>query len=143
MERAIFNWKGSLSNDYICIENLDKFKLGKSLNMDFKGIHSFISDDLNRFKTSMVLPFYKYGDPEGSIDLNIDYSLYEVIIKLVKGYKPNNSEQKDLILFNEFIDNLISSNSNNKCLICNHEDKSCFKLEYNETFEEYVFKRVV
>lgn len=143
IEKAIFKWKGSLPNDYICIENLDKFKLGKSLNMEFKGISHFKNDDLNRFKTSMSLPFFKYRDPNDSVNLNVDYSLYEVITKLVKGYKPNNSEQKDLILFNEFIDNLISSNSNNKCLICNHEEKTCFKLEYNETFEEYVFKRVV
>lgn len=143
IKSAIFKWKGKVSDDYICIENLDKFKLGKYLTMEFKGISGLQSDDLNRFKTSMLLPFYKDGDEDNSINLNVDYSLYEVITKLVKGYKPNNSEQKDLILFNEFIDNLIAANSSNKCLICNHNEKICFKLEYNETFEEYVFKRVI
>jgi len=142
IKNAIFNWKGKLSDDYICIENLDKFKLGKSLAMEFKGISGLQTNDLNRFKTSMLLPFYKDGGDGSSVNLNVDYSLYEVITKLVKGYKPNNSEQKDLILFNEFIDNLIAANSSNKCLICNHNEKICFKLEYNETFEEYVFKRV-
>ena len=143
IKNAIFKWKGKLSDEYICIENLNKFKLGKHLTMEFKGISGLQSDDLNRFKTSMSLPFYKDSDENGSVNLNVDYSLYEVITKLVKGYKPNNSEQKDLILFNEFIDNLIASNSSNKCLICNYDEEICFKLEYNETFEEYVFKRVV
>lgn len=142
IKTAIFKWKGSLSNDYICIENLDKFKLGKSLNLEFKGISKIENDDLNRFKTSMRIPFGNNNsiDP---IYLNVDYSLYEFIKKLVKGYKPNNSEQKDLILFNDFIDSIIAANSSNKCLICKHDEQTCFKLEYNETFEEYVFKRVV
>ena len=143
IEHAIFTWKGRLSNDYICIEKLNKFKLGKSLNIEFKGISNLGAGDLNRFKTSMSLPFFKNGCPDESIKLNVDYSLYEVITKLVKGYKPNNSEQKDLILFNEFIDNIISFNSSNKCFICSNDEKNCFKLEYNGTFDEYIFKRVI
>ena len=142
IKTAIFRWKGSLSNDYICIENLNKFKLGKSLNLEFKGISKTENDNINRFKTSMRIPFND-NDSEEPIYLNVDYSLYEFITKLVKGYKPNNSEQKDLILFNEFIDNIIAANSSNKCFICNHDEEICFKLEYNETFEEYVFQRVV
>lgn len=142
IEQAVFKWKGNLSNDYICIENLNKFKIGKVLNMKFNGI-STIGSDLNRFKTSMALPFCKHDNlNDGSVNLNLDYSLYEVITKLVKGYKPNNLEQKDLILFNEFIDNLILANSTNECLICTI-DKICFKLEYDETFSEYTFKRVI
>lgn len=143
IKKAIFKWKGRVSSEYICIDNLNKFKIGKLLDMEFIGISGLENDDLNRFKTSMILPFYKQGDIDGSINLNVDYSLYEVIVKLCNGYKPNNSEQKDLILFNDFIDNLIANNSSNKCLIGDNDDNIYFKLEYSETFEEYVFKRVI
>ena len=143
IKSAIFKWKGHLPNDYVCIENLNKFKIGKLLKMDFKGIKGIENNELNRFKTSLTLPFYSCDSSVKEIKLNVDYSLYEFITKLVKGYKPNNSEQKDLILFNEFINSILSLNSSNKCIICSHEGNVCFKLNYNETFEEYVFRRAL
>ena len=74
------------------------------------------------------------------VDINLDYSLYEVITKLNKGYKPNKSEQKDLLLFNEFIDKLINSTMTNDYLVYNVQDDIKFKLTSELNF--YSFERV-
>lgn len=140
---SILGWRGSLPNDYVCIKRLDKFVIGKSLIIDFSGLSFCIGDEINRFKTSMVLKFKIHGSDNDFVNLNIDYMLYEMIIKLNNGYKPNNSEQKSLVLFSEFIDKLVSLDYFNECVICKIDENLCFNFKFVESFDEYLFKRVV
>ena len=141
IESAIFNWKGKIHDNYICVENLSKFKIAKQFDIKLqdidKGIKERNNNNINRFKTSILLKFTVNNSD--TVDLNLDYPLYEVITKLNKGYKPNKSEQKNLLLFNEFIDKLIKATQSDDYLIYNILENKKFKLK-NE-FGYYVFER--
>ena len=140
IESAIFNWKGKLNDNYICIDDLENFKIAKPFNLKLENDIdlSIKESNINRFKTSLLLKFRVNNS--NKIELNLDYSLYEVITKLNKGYKPNKSEQKDLLLFNEFIDKLISATTTDKYLVYNLKEDIKFNLEND--MGEYVFERL-
>ena len=114
IREAIFNWKGS--NDYktICIGVLDSFGLYKNLNFEIVPDTSqkqLLDDSDNRFKTSIKVNF-SLGPNEKPIPLNVDFSLYEYIIKLYNGFKPNQSDRENLIVLDELINNLLSKDQN-------------------------------
>ena len=139
IEEAIFNWKGKIQENYICVENLNKFKIAKYMDIKLEGLDkAIINKNINRFKIIIQLKFS--ANHSDLVDINLDYSLYEVITKLNKGYKPNKSEQKDLLLFNEFIDKLINSTMTNDYLVYNVQDDIKFKLTSELNF--YSFERV-
>lgn len=139
IENAIFNWKGKLQDNYICIEDLNNFKVAKQIDIKLQDIDNEIKDrNINRFKITLYLKFIV--NKTKTVDLNLDYSLYEVITKLNRGYKPNKSEQKDLLLFNEFIDKLIYATSTDDYLVYNLQEEKKFKLE--KDFDLYIFERV-
>lgn len=139
IEQAIFTWKGDLGKNNLCIYTLDNFKISKSFKLALKSVEKSITEkNINRFKTVMQL--YFSVDNSNPVGLNIDYGLYEVITKLNKGYKPNKSEQKDLLLFSEFIDELISSSSSSDYLIYNIKENKYFDLTYEELLGNYCFE---
>ena len=77
------------------------------------------------------------------ISLNIDYTLYSMITKLNRGYKPNKNDKEDLVIFSEFIDELIKNGSSDEELLIediNH--KLNFTLEFDSTFNEFKFEQV-
>ena len=137
IENAIFNWKGKVQDEYVSIENLDHYIIAKRLMLQLKDVDNEIKErNINRFKITMLLEF-KVSHSDESIELNMDYSLYEVLTKLNKGYKPNKSEQKDLLLFNEFINRLFDSNEADNYLVLNVDENKKYKLR--REFGEYTF----
>ena len=137
IEDAIFNWKGKLQDDYVSIENLDHYIIAKQLTLQLNDVDNEIKErNINRFKITMLLNFKVNGNDK-FIELNLDYPLYEVLTKLNKGYKPNKSEQKDLLLFNEFIDCLFDSSETDKYMVLNIDEDKKFKLQ--REFGEYTF----
>lgn len=143
IESAIYKWKGKLENKNLCIDQIDNFKISKQFNLSPISINKSIIDErnYNRFKTVIELEFSVLENKNETIILNLDYSLYEVITKLNKGYKPNKMEQKDLLLFNDFIDNLINLNTSKQFLINNTNDDINFEFEL-DNFGQYIFRRV-
>lgn len=137
IESAIFNWKGKIQDDYVSIENLNHHIIAKPLMLKLEDVDNEIKErNINRFKITMLLKF-KVNNSDDSIELNLDYPLYEVLTKLNKGYKPNKSEQKNLLLFNEFIDHLFNSSSTDKYLVLNIDENKKFKLI--KEFDLYTF----
>ena len=143
VKKAIFNLKGVVKKDYICIDELENFKISKELKLKFApdtfDIHS--KDCLkNRFKTSIKVLFF-VNKSEDKIPLDVDYPLYSSICKLNKGYKPNKSEKENLILFEEFINTLIDETSSEDLIIKNTNVNVDFTFEYNEDFDSFTFER--
>lgn len=138
---AMFNWKGKMQDNYICTDILSKFKIAKQIDIGLMGIDEGIQNkNNNRFKTSIHLKFSVNNNTESLVDLNLDYSLYEVITKLNKGYKPNKSEQKDLLLFNEFIDKLLNLAKTEDYRVYSLQDNLKFRL--STEFGFYSFEKV-
>lgn len=141
---AVFRWKGSPKKNYILIEELSNFNIAEKidLKLDLSNLQSPIDELGNRFKTDILLRF-KVNNNEEIISLNIDYTLYSMITKLNSGYKANKNDKEDLVIFSEFIDELIKNGSSDEeLLIEDIEHKINFTLEFDPTFDEFKFEQV-
>ena len=141
---AVFRWKGSPKKNYILIEELSNFNIAERIDLkpDLVNIQSPVDDLGNRFKTDLLLKF-KVNHNENIIPLNIDYTLYRMITKLNNGYKPNKNDKEDLVIFNEFIDELIKNGSSDEeLLIEDINNKRNFTLEFDSTFDEFKFEQI-
>ena len=142
IKRAIFNWKGQFKKNTICIDVLDSFEVYKNLklkNSPFKIENPLINGELgNRFKTDIKIYFY-IGDNK-KMPLTVDFSLYEYIIRLDNGFKPNQSDKENLIVLDEFINSLLDNDDDNDLYIINLDTNEEFLFEYND-FETFEFKR--
>ena len=143
VKKAIFNLKGSVRKDYICIDELDSFKVSKELKLKYNPDSfdlSFEGKLSNRFKTSIKV-YFSVLPGKNKIPLEVDFPLYSAICKLNKGYKPNKFEMENLILFDEFINNLINENKSDDLIINNLDLDVDFTFEYNEDFDSFTFER--
>lgn len=141
---AVFRWKGSPKKNYILIEELSNFNIAERIDLkpDLSNLQTPVDDLGNRFKTDILLKF-KVNNNENIIPLNIDYRLYRMITKLNKGYKPNKNDKEDLVIFNEFIEELIKNGSSDEeLLIEDINNKRNFTLEFDSTFEEFKFEQI-
>jgi len=60
---------------------------------------------------------------------------------LNKGYKPNKVEKENLVLFDEFINNLINESSSDDLIVRNTNFDVDFIFEYAEDFDRFTFER--
>ena len=141
---AVFRWKGSPKKNYILIEELSNFNIAERIDLkpDLIYLQNSVDDLGNRFKTDILLKF-KVNRNENTIPLSIDYTLYRMITKLNNGYKPNKNDKEDLVIFNEFIDELIKNGSSDEeLLIEDINNKLNFTLEFDSTFDEFKFEQI-
>lgn len=141
---AVFRWKGSPKKNYILIEELSNFNIAEKIDLkpDLSNFKTPVDELDNRFKTDLLLKF-KVNHNENTISLNIDYTLYKMITKLNNGYKPNKNDKEDLVIFNEFIDELIKNGSaDEELLIEDINNKNYFTLEFDSTFDEFKFEQI-
>lgn len=141
---AVFRWKGSPKKNYILIEELSNFNIAEKIDLkpDLSNLQSHVEELGSRFKTDILLKF-KVNNNEEIIPLSIDYTLYTMITKLNRGYKPNKNDKEDLVIFREFIDELIKNGSSNEELLIEDIDHNInFTLEFDSTFDEFKFEPV-
>lgn len=142
IKKAIFNLKGSFKKDYICIDELESFKVSKELKLKYSPGHFIepVGELSNRFKTSIKVYFsvQQNGD---EVELDVDYPLYSAICKLNRGFKPSKVEKENLILFDEFINNLVNKTSTDDLIIKNTENDVYFLFEYNDDFDSFTFEK--
>lgn len=144
VKSAVFRWKGSPKKNYILIEELSNFNIAERIDLkpDLSNLQSPIGELGSRFKRDILLKF-KVNNNEEIITLNIDYTLYTMITKLNRGYKPNKNDKEDLVIFREFIDELIKKGSSDEELLIEDIDhKINFTLEFDSTFDEFKFEQV-
>lgn len=138
IKEAIFSWKGSNEKNKICIDTLNSFKVYKNLKLKhIDGSKKYFSDYSNhRFKTDIKIIFSLQSNKE-QIPLNVDFSLYESINKLLKGFKPNQSDKEDLINLDEFINDLLSKDSEKDLFVVSSNQNEKFSLECNSGIVEF------
>ena len=143
VQGAVFRWKGSPMKNFILIDELDNFNIAEKIDLSLvlPKKDDSKSELGNRFKTDIILNF-KVNDNEEPVTLHMDYTLYSMITKLNKGYKPNKNDKEDLVVFREFIDELIKKGSSDKQLLIEDINTNRkFNLEYDATFEEFSFEQ--
>lgn len=140
LRNAVFNWKGSLENKFITIEEIKDININKEIDFELDFADSKISEDesFDKFENSIVID---YDVGRESSELNIDYNLYNLIYKLNKGYKPNKNDKENFIIFENFIEDIIKKNSSEKLLIDFLKQGKKFNFEFKPKRGKFVFEQ--
>ena len=88
---------------------------------------------------------YKGDNLDTSCSIDIDYSLYDLLIRVGNGYRPNKKDKNNFIKFIEFINKIESAGSQNNQLTFtekNKEENKKYRLEFDEEFEIYRFVEI-
>ena len=142
VRESIFKLRGSYKSDYICIDRLNTFKVFKYFKIIpiKEKIKNPLSDEelSNRFKTEINVK-YSLSHSNEKVSLNVDYSLYEYILKIRNGFKPNKNDNENLINLNDFINNLLYQSQDSDLIIIDAENEKDYLFTF-DGFDSYEFK---
>ena len=127
-------------------KNQVKYKVSEELEIkaDASNLPINKESELIKFLTEMEIK-YKGNNLESSCGIDIDYSLYELLIRVSSGYRPNKKDKNHFIKFIEFINKIECAGSQNSQLTFtekNREENKKYRLEFDEEFEIYRFVEI-
>lgn len=147
VQEAIYNWNGEAIDGRINISvgrNQMRYKVSQSINIsaDISNLKSDLKDELFKFTPSLILG-YKNDEKGKRYKIDIDFNLYELLMRVKDGYRPNKNDKYNYINFVEFINKIQKLGNQNKEVYI--EDKlgsstSNYKLVYNKDFDIFEFK---
>lgn len=143
IEEAVTNWCGNESEGNICIDDQHKnFALYE--NIDFEAYLDNMPEErseesIKRFLPYIVVEFQ--GENNTSIRLDVDYSLYELISKLKRGYVQTAEDRNNHADFISFISKLLKTGSADKYITV-ISDKGQKAILEKTKFGIYKFKVV-
>lgn len=111
-KKAIYKWNGDFGDNVICIDDTNEYywvleRLYIKPFMSTAGSMAS-SEPISRFKTTLHLAFCKDNDPENYIaEIDIDYSLFEMIFAMRNGYRPTWQDKNLHTDFVSFVQNII------------------------------------
>ncbi|UZQ50929.1 DNA phosphorothioation-dependent restriction protein DptF [Clostridium kluyveri] len=149
VKNGILKWNGEAEKDQINIfmgKNQIKYKISEDieLKVDTSNLPKMEELELKKFITIMKLR-YKSEKLNKSYEIDIDFSLYKLLIQVINGYRPNKKDKNHFVKFIEFINRLEEMGSNNEKLMFIEKNKDVnkkYKLEYDTEFEFYRFVEI-
>ncbi|WP_042708348.1 DNA phosphorothioation-dependent restriction protein DptF [Methanobrevibacter wolinii] len=151
---SIFKWKESEKKNYVCVDELDSFKILKKIYLkpsSVKQNNSKINNENNldnvlgnRFKNEIEL-YFKVSDDfnENKIPITVDFQLYKYITKINHGFKLNVNEKEKLTVYNQFVESIIEGQNSKTLIIKYLESNEEFLFEYNDDFDTFEFRSEV
>lgn len=150
VKEAIYKWYGECEKNHICLL-LSKQQLNYRVIQQLELV-AHVSDlqireeeELEKFIPLILLKFKKKGRENSIIEIPVDFSLYQLLLRVKGGYKANKKDKNNFINFVQFIEKVMAFGKQDKELIFkekNCQDHDKFKLIYDEEFENYKFERV-
>lgn len=149
VKEGIMKWNGETDKNHINIfmgKNQIKYKASEKIDLkpDTSNLPKNDDNDLKKFIGDLKLK-YKGENTDKSYEIEIDYTLYKLLLQVNKGYRPNKKDKNHFIKFIEFINKLEEAGSQNEEIIFtekNRENNKQFKLEFDEEFETYRFVEI-
>lgn len=146
IKNGIVKWNGESDKDQINIfmgKNQIKYKVSEDieLKVDTSNLPKDEDTDLKKFITTLKLK-YKSEKIGKAYEIDVDFSLYKLLIQVINGYRPNKKDKNHFIKFIEFINKLEETGSQNDKLIFTEKNRDVnkkYKLEYDNEFEFYRF----
>ncbi|MFC4306399.1 DNA phosphorothioation-dependent restriction protein DptF [Cohnella boryungensis] len=143
---AIYKWNGKSISEYINLfigKNQLEYKISQKLDLaphviDLKE-QSLIK--LDRFTPYLIMAYKTKGE-EAVVEISIDFSLYELLMRIKNGYRPNKQDKNNFINFVDFINKILILGNQDKELIFEEKNGGNiqrYKLEYDKEFEQYRF----
>lgn len=143
IEEAVTNWCGNESEGNICIDDQHKeFTLYE--NIKFEAYLDNVPEESDEDNLQKFLPYIivEFQDAKGQpIRLDIDYSLYELVGKLKRGYVQTAEDRNNHADFISFIAKILMTGSSDKyvTIISEHGQKAILE---KTKFGVYKFKVV-
>lgn len=146
LTEIIFCWKGKTNNNFINLRRLrNETIISQFLRIQFKIESDLEPTDikLNSFKTGLqIVALGENKKIHAAID--IDYSLFVLLEKVERGYRPNKKDEEDATAFVEFIDKLMELGNKREELVVDYVAES---KQYRLVIDEYddsrfVFERI-
>lgn len=146
---GILKWNGEADKNQINIfigKNQIKYKISEEIDLkaDTTNLPENKESRLEKFLTTMEIK-YKGDGLEESCGIDIDFPLYELLIRVGNGYRPNKKDKNYFIKFIEFINKVETAGSQNVQLTFtekNRDENKKFRLEYDDEFEIYRFMEI-
>ncbi|MFR2665918.1 MAG: DNA phosphorothioation-dependent restriction protein DptF [Clostridium sp.] len=146
---GILKWNGEAEKNHINIfvgKTQVKYKVSEKLELkaDTSNLPNNKDSELIKFLTEMEIR-YKGDNLDTSCSIDIDYSLYDLLIRVGNGYRPNKKDKNNFIKFIEFINKIECAGSQNNQLTFtekNREENKKYRLEFDEEFEIYRFVEI-
>lgn len=148
---AIYKWNGEANSDLVYIQvgqpQTQYYALQKlEIEPHIDRVSPSSETILFKFLTMMTIQFrtknVTYASDTTIPTIDIDFSLYALLIRIKNGYRPNKKDKFQFIKFVEFIDKLNNSGSPKNEIVfeSKHFGKPTrFRLQYDETFDQYSF----
>lgn len=152
VREAIYNWNGEGHGDLIYIQlgqSQTQYYALQKLEIEPHVIRTSLiqESELYKFLTLITIQFKTknsstFNEESSIAAIDIDYSLYSLLVRIKNGYRPNKKDKFQFIKFVEFIDRL--GNLGNQKEEIMFENKlygkaTRYRLKYDATFEQYSF----
>ena len=149
VKNGVIRWNGEADKGQINIfigKSQVKYKVSEELELraDTTNLPSSKESRLEKFLTTIEIK-YKGDGLEESCGIDIDFPLYELLIRVGNGYRPNKKDKNHFIKFIEFMNKIEMAGSQKTQLIFtekNREENKKFRLEYDDEFEIYKFMEI-
>lgn len=149
VKNGILKWNGETEIDQINIfigKNQIKYKVSEDieLKVDISNLPKSNQLELKKFATVMILK-YKNEKLNKSYKIDVDFSLYNLLLQVIDGYRPNKKYKNHFIKFIDFINKISETGSQNEKLIFTEKNRNVnkkYKLEYDKEFEFYRFVEI-
>lgn len=140
ISKAIFEWQGTPPgyNDYIYIENKSRYYLvAERLEVEpylsqeemMQAANPLPDLELSAFNNQITLGFKAKEKNEEYVYLNIDFSLYKMLRKVLGGYRPNKSDREKAVNFVQFVSSMLKlGNQEKEVLIHLVKEKRFYKI---------------
>ena len=146
VKNGIVKWNGEAGKDETNIfvgKNQIKYKVSEELELkvDTSNLPKNEETNLRKFITTLKLKF-KSEKSGKDYEIDVDFSLYKLLLQVISGYRPNKKDKNHFIKFIEFVNKLEETGSQNEKLIFTEKNRDInkkYKLEYDTEFEFYRF----
>ena len=120
------HWNGDTEDNKINIyigQSQIEYVISQSVDIkqDLSCIEKNSNEELFTFLNFLKLNFSNSNTNE-NYSVEIDFTLYKLLSKIVSGYRPNLKDKKLNIKFNDFIEAIIKSGRKNEVLFCQTEE---------------------
>lgn len=147
VEKAIFIWQGTPPKHekyiYLNQENQD-YLLAQKLEIQpaiSPNIKPEIHQRLEAFTTQIKIGF-KSSIISEEVSINIDFSLYKLIKKVLSGYRPNKADKEQAINFINFITSILEYGEQEKEVLIHFvKEKKFYKMSRGYFDEDISFER--
>lgn len=148
---AIYKWNGEGDGNLIYIhvgKPQTQYYVLQNLEIEPHVVRTAPLHELELFKflTMMNIEFKakntSHANENSIVSIDIDYTLYSLLIRIKNGYRPNKKDKFQFVKFVEFIDRLSRLGNQREEIVfeSKHFGKSTrYCLKYDATFEQYSF----